>query len=75
MWRAILGSICAVAGLALVGSGAAAPASAGSAEARVSVADYVHVTDDGGAGGSPIVDSNVAVTVSVGDSGYRVTPR
>ena len=75
MWRAILGSICAVAGLALAASGAAAPANAGSAEARVTVADYVHVADDGGAGGSPFVDSNVGVTVVVGDSGYRVTPR
>ena len=75
MWRAIFGSMCAAAGLGLVASGAAAPASAGATEARVTVADYVHVADDGGAGGSPFVDSNVAVTVTVGGAGYSVTPR
>ena len=72
MWRAILGSICAVAGLGLIASGA--PAGAGASEARVTVGDYVHVSDDGGET-APLVDSNVAVTVTVGDSGYNVTPR
>ena len=72
MWRAIVGGMCGVIGLALVASGAAAPATAANTEANVRVADYVRVADSGG---DPEVDSNVAVTITVADRGYGVTPR
>ena len=73
MWRAIVGSVCGVIGLATIASSAMAPASAGT-EARVQVAEYVRVADDGDVS-SPVVDSNVAVSVSVTASGYDITPR
>jgi hypothetical protein len=71
MWRAVVGAVCGVIGLALVASAGVAPATAAT-EANVRVAEYVRVSDSGGA---PDVDSNVAVTVTVADSGYGVTPR
>lgn len=74
MWRVVVGSVCGVVGLATITASAISPASAAGTEARVQVAEYVRVAD-GGDVSSPVVDSNVAVSVSVTASGYDVTPR
>lgn len=74
MWRSVVGAICAVSGVLGIASGVDGVASAGGTEAVVRVEEYVRVADAGDPA-APVVDSNVAVTVSVRPGGYGVSPR